>query len=39
MTDAFNLAGRGRVDTGMIVLEPGQSAKATARFAVELASG
>lgn len=39
MTDAFNLAAQGRVDTGMIVLEPGQSAKATARFAVELASG
>jgi len=31
-TDAFNLAAQGRDDTGMIVLQPGQSASATVRF-------
>ncbi len=35
-TDAFNLAASGLTDTGMIVLEPGKSVKATFRFIPEL---
>ncbi len=31
-TDAFNLAGQGRTDTGMLTLEPGASLSATVRF-------
>jgi aldose 1-epimerase len=38
MTDAFNLAARGRTDTGMIVLPPGQSLTASVRLAVEPAT-
>lgn len=35
-TDAFNLADRGRADTGMIALAPGESAAAAVRFAPEI---
>lgn len=35
ITDAFNLAADGRQNTGMIVLAPGQTAKAAANFHVE----
>ncbi len=35
-TDAFNLADRGRNDTGMIVLPPGKAASATVRFATAI---
>lgn len=31
-TDAFNLAGQGRTDTGMLTLDPGASLPATVRF-------
>jgi aldose 1-epimerase len=36
-TDAFNLAGQGRIDTGMLTLDPGASLRATVRFRPNLA--
>jgi aldose 1-epimerase len=35
VTDAFNLAARGRTDTGMLVLNPGEAVRATVTVAVE----
>ena len=37
MTDAFNLAAAGRTDTGMLILAPGESARATLTLAPEVA--
>jgi aldose 1-epimerase len=36
VTDAFNLAGAGRSDTGMRVLEPGETLRATVALAMEI---